>query len=163
MNLEVNEIRKFIRGLSQNGESSTSKLTYIAVNKKSNLKLMTFNKHTKEYENSDNGTLVDDSEICDKNEFYLISQNCNSNNFSVNYKVVYDDFGAEYDDLQRFIYKLSHLYFNWNNSIRVPAPLQYVHKMIKMVNENLYEEDTDYSIFLPGSNLWEKHKSLYFL
>ncbi len=33
-------------------------------------------------------------------------------------------------DVQRLAYKLSHLYFNWPGTVRVPAPCQYAHKLV---------------------------------
>ena len=40
------------------------------------------------------------------------------------YNVVYDGSGWKPDILQRLTYKLTHMYYNWPGTIRVPAPCQ---------------------------------------
>ena len=35
------------------------------------------------------------------------------------------------NDVQKLSYKLTHLYFNWPGTVRVPAPVQYAHKMVR--------------------------------
>ena len=37
-------------------------------------------------------------------------------------------------DVQKLSYKLTHLYFNWPGTVRVPAPVQYAHKMVRFSN-----------------------------
>jgi aubergine-like protein len=43
------------------------------------------------------------------------------------------------DRIQRLSYKLTHLYYNWNGTIRVPAPCQYAHKLAFITGESLHE------------------------
>ena len=52
-----------------------------------------------------------------------------------NYNVIYNNHSAPTskmyqspDVLQRTTFALTHLYFNWCGTIRVPAPVQYAHK-----------------------------------
>ncbi len=56
------------------------------------------------------------------------------------------------DQVQRLAYKLSHMYFNWPGTVRVPAVCQYAHKLVDLVGENLHQ--------VPSPELSSK---LYFL
>ncbi len=33
-------------------------------------------------------------------------------------------------EIQKLAYKLTHMYFNWPGTVRVPAPVQYAHKLV---------------------------------
>merc|ERR1712200_305774 len=39
--------------------------------------------------------------------------------------------------IQQLAYKLTHMYFNWPGTVRVPAPCQYAHKLVDLVGEHL--------------------------
>ena len=56
------------------------------------------------------------------------------------------------DDVQRLAYRLSHMYFNWPGTVRVPSVCQYAHKLADLVGENLRQ--------VPSPQLADK---LYFL
>lgn len=42
--------------------------------------------------------------------------------------------------LQRLSYKLTHMYYNWPGTVRVPAPCQYAHKLAYQVGEHVHKE-----------------------
>jgi aubergine-like protein len=42
--------------------------------------------------------------------------------------------------MQRFTFKLSHMYYNWAGTIRVPAPCQYAHKLAYLVGQSVKSE-----------------------
>ncbi|KAF4533201.1 hypothetical protein B566_EDAN001743 [Ephemera danica] len=42
------------------------------------------------------------------------------------------------DKIQRFTYKMTHLYYNWSGTVRVPAPVQYAHKLAQLVGQNIH-------------------------
>ncbi len=54
--------------------------------------------------------------------------------------------------MQRLAYKLTHMYYNWPGTVRVPAVCQYAHKLVDLVGENLHQ--------VPSPNLAGK---LYYL
>nr|CAD7440665.1 unnamed protein product [Timema bartmani] len=56
------------------------------------------------------------------------------------YVVVYDSANMKPDHVQRFTYKMCHMYYNWPGTIRVPAPCQYAHKLAQLVGTNLKKE-----------------------
>ena len=46
------------------------------------------------------------------------------------------------DFLQGIAYKLTHMYFNWTGTVRVPAPCLYSHKLASLVGEHLHKNPT---------------------
>ncbi len=61
----------------------------------------------------------------------------------VSYNVILDESGLSPDQLQRFAYKLCHLYYNWQGTIRVPAPCQYAHKLAFLMGQSLHRPADD--------------------
>ena len=60
--------------------------------------------------------------------------------------------GLSADKLQIMTYKMCHLYYNWSGTTRVPAVVQYAHKLADLVGQYIHQTP---------SNLLEKQ--LYFL
>ncbi|KAH8018447.1 hypothetical protein HPB51_006347 [Rhipicephalus microplus] len=54
--------------------------------------------------------------------------------------ILYDMTGLKLDHMQRLAYKLTHLYFNWPGTIRVPAPCQYAHMQAFLASQSLHDE-----------------------
>ncbi|XP_075903162.1 piwi-like protein 1 [Nelusetta ayraudi] len=74
-------------------------------------------------------------------DFYIVSQAVNNGSVSpTHYNVVYDTSGLKPDHMQRLTYKLCHMYFNWQGTIRVPAPCQYAHKLAFLVGQSIHKE-----------------------
>ena len=42
--------------------------------------------------------------------------------------------------IQVLTYKLTHLYYNWPGTIRVPAPCMYAHKLADLLGAHLKQE-----------------------
>jgi len=90
------------------------------------------------------GAIIDHS-ITSKDlfDFYLVSQHVNQGTVTpTHYIVVYDDSNFKPDQLQRLSYKMTHLYFNWSGTIRVPAPCQYAHKLAFLTGQYLQDESS---------------------
>lgn len=74
-------------------------------------------------------------------DFFLVSQHVRQGTVTpTHYVVVYDDSGMKADHIQRLSFKLTHLYYNWPGTIRVPAPCQYAHKLAYLVGESLHKD-----------------------
>lgn len=74
-------------------------------------------------------------------DFFLVSQHVRQGTVTpTHYVVVYDDTGLKPDHIQRLSYKLTHLYYNWPGTIRVPAPCQYAHKLAFLVGTSLHKD-----------------------
>ena len=58
-------------------------------------------------------------------DFFLVSQHVRYGTvMPTHYIIVHDSSGWDTDKLQRLTYKLTHLYYNWTGTVRVPAPVQ---------------------------------------
>ncbi|XP_074640256.1 piwi-like protein 1 isoform X2 [Tubulanus polymorphus] len=100
------------------------------------------------------GTIVD-KEVTKPEwyDFFLVSQSVRQGTVSpTHYNVIHDTSGLKPDHIQRLTYKLTHLYYNWPGTIRVPAPCQYAHKLAFLVGQSIHKE--------PSPNLADR---LYFL
>ena len=61
----------------------------------------------------------------------------------VHYNIIYDTTDLNADKFQRLSYKLTHLYYNWPGTVRVPAPCQYAHKLATLIGDHLHQEVAD--------------------
>lgn len=74
-------------------------------------------------------------------DFYLISQWVSQGTvLPTGYNVIYDTLNVTCDCLQELTYKLTHLYFNWPGTIRVPAHCQYAYKLAVLAGHILHRE-----------------------
>ena len=85
------------------------------------------------------GTVVDTTVTKpEKQDFFMVSQSCNQGTVApVHYDVIWNDCEWPLQTQQKLAYKLTHLYFNWQGTIKVPAPCQYAHKLAYIVGENI--------------------------
>jgi aubergine-like protein len=152
---EINSLRNALRTLK-----IPSKLTYVLLNKKTNLKLYLI-ENNKSF-NPLPGTVVDTKVTSGEyNDFYMISAKSNQGLPStIHYQVIYDDKNVPESDFQLLMYKLSYLYYNWTGSIKVPAPCQYAKKLATLLGDKLSDKR---NVFLPNSRFSQQLKSLYYL
>ncbi|EDW76026.2 uncharacterized protein Dwil_GK14888 [Drosophila willistoni] len=85
------------------------------------------------------GTVVDDViTLPERYDFFLVSQAVNQGTVSpTNYNVIHDNMGLSADKIQMLAYKMTHMYYNWSGSCRVPAVCQYAHKLAFLVAESI--------------------------
>lgn len=103
-----------------------------------------FRKQGPQLRNPAPGTVLDDV-ITMPNfvDFFLVSQYVNQGTVTpTHYNMIEDknDVAIKADQVQQLTYKLTHLYFNWPGTIRVPAPCHYAHRLAYLVGQNLMEE-----------------------
>ncbi|XP_037931598.1 protein aubergine-like [Teleopsis dalmanni] len=100
------------------------------------------------------GTVVDDIiTLPERYDFYLVSQSVFQGTVSpTNYNVIHDTTGFKPEHIQMLSYKMTHMYYNWAGTCRVPAVCQYAHKLAFLVGENIMRA--------PSTAL---EKNLYFL
>ncbi|KAL0113296.1 hypothetical protein PUN28_012449 [Cardiocondyla obscurior] len=132
MEREVHQIKKRLDELYRGPDKY--RMTFIIVTKRLNTRLFCNN------DNPDPGTIVDDvitSPI--KYDFFLVSQKVRQGTVTpTSYNVVYDTLGLDPDKIQRLSYKLTHMYFNCSNTVRVPAPCHYAHKLAFLVSKFIH-------------------------
>lgn len=74
-------------------------------------------------------------------DFFLVSQHVRQGTVTpTHYIVVHNTTGLKPDHIQRITYKMTHLYYNWPGTIRVPAPCQYAHKLAYLIGQNIHKE-----------------------
>ncbi|CAL1299772.1 unnamed protein product [Larinioides sclopetarius] len=117
-----------------------TRFAFIIVNKKINTRF--FSPTEQSYTNPPPGTLVDHTVTrYDRYDFYLVSQCVRQGTVAPTlYNVIEDYSGLKPEYMQRISYKLTHLYFNWPGTIRVPAPCQYAHKLAFLAGQSLHQE-----------------------
>lgn len=63
--------------------------------------------------------------VCCRYDFFIVSQHVRQGTVSpTHYIVIHDESGWSEDNIQQLTYKMTHLYYNWPGTIRVPAPCQ---------------------------------------
>uniref|UniRef100_A0A336LSU2 CSON003002 protein n=1 Tax=Culicoides sonorensis TaxID=179676 RepID=A0A336LSU2_CULSO len=112
-----------------------SHLAYVVVNKRINTRI---------FKNGTNplpGTVVDDIITSpERYDFFLVSQSVRQGTVSpTSYNVIYDTLQLPPDKMQILTYKMCHLYYNWNGTIRVPHVCQYAHKLAQLVGEHIHQ------------------------
>ncbi|XP_017472383.1 PREDICTED: protein aubergine [Rhagoletis zephyria] len=130
------------------GEPGPCPMAFIVVSKRINTRYFINGR------NPPPGTVVDDIiTLPERYDFFLVSQSVNQGTVSpTSYNVIYDTMGLDADKIQMLTYKMTHLYYNWSGTCRVPAVCQYAHKLAFLVAESLHR--------LPNNAL---EKQLYFL
>lgn len=70
----------------------------------------------------------------------MVPQACRTGAVSpVSFNILFDESGLNADQVQKFTYKMCHMYANWQGCIRVPAPCQYAHKLAFLVGQSLHQ------------------------
>ncbi|XP_076679730.1 aubergine isoform X3 [Andrena cerasifolii] len=124
------EVEQVKRKLSEiYGDPSLVKMSFIVVTKRINTRF--FNREN----NPPPGTVVDDVVTNPlKYDFFVVSQSVKQGSVSpCAYNVIADSTGWRPDQMQRITYKLTHMYYNWCGTVKVPAPCQYAHKLAFLV------------------------------
>jgi len=136
-NYEVQQLRECFPLL---GASYEPKLCVVVVQKRISQRL--FSAKNNQLENPKPGSVLDHT-ITRREwfDFFLVSQHVRQGTVTpTHYVVVHDDTGMMPDHIQRLSYKLTHLYYNWPGTIRVPAPCQYAHKLAFLVGQSLHKD-----------------------
>lgn len=121
-------------------ETHPLKLAFVVVTKRISTRF--FAKHNGVITNPPPGTVVDQVVTRpERYDFFLVSQSVRQGTVApTHYNIIYDTTGLKPDHMQRLAYKLTHLYFNWPGTVRVPAPCQYAHKLAFLAGTSLHGE-----------------------
>ncbi|XP_058807299.1 piwi-like protein Ago3 [Phymastichus coffea] len=139
------EVKQFLETCSMLDPNYKPKLTVVIVQKRVNTRIFEIARG-QQLSNPAPGTIVD-SVITRRYlyDFYLVPQLVKQGTVTpTHYVVLYDSSGSKTDYIQRFTYKLCHLYYNWPGTIRVPAPCQYAHKLAYLVGQSLKTEPSQH-------------------
>nr|XP_028581928.1 piwi-like protein 4 isoform X3 [Podarcis muralis] len=135
------EVPQILSALDESsGGCRRAKLSMIVVRKKCLQRF--FIETNRSLQNPPVGTIIDtEATRPEWYDFFLISQLARQGTVNPTYyNVVYDENGFKPDHMQRFTYKMCHLYYNWPGLIRVPAPCQYASKLTFLVGQSIHRE-----------------------
>ncbi|XP_057371400.1 piwi-like protein Siwi [Daphnia carinata] len=124
-------------------------VAFIVVSKRINTRF--FNMDGRQPSNPVCGTVVDNKvTLQERFDFFLVSQKVTQGTVSpTSYNIVEDQTGITPDIHQRLAYALTHLYYNWPGTLRIPAPIQYAHKLAYLVGESIMQQPHDSLSKLP--------------
>lgn len=135
------EVEQLIQSFSNVGPDYNPSLAVVVVQKRINTRI--FAKVNRgELDNPMPGTIVDHTVTRrDWYDYFLVSQKVRQGTVTpTHYVVVRNTTELNPDQMQRLSYKLTHLYYNWPGTVRVPAPCQYAHKLANLVGDNIHLE-----------------------
>ncbi|KAK8398346.1 hypothetical protein O3P69_003910 [Scylla paramamosain] len=122
-------------------DSYEPKLSFVVVQKKLNTRLFTV-MASRGLNNPPPGSIVDHT-ITHHHwyDFFLVSQQVRQGTVSpTHYIVLRDGSNLKVDHMQRLAYKMTHLYYNWPGTVRVPAPCLYAHRLAYLIGQNVKKE-----------------------
>jgi len=131
------EVQQFFNAFKTFQADYKPKLAVVIVQKRINTKLFMQSKGS--LENPPPGSVMDHTVTKrDYYDFLLISQHVRQGTVTpTHYVCVHDDMELPANHMQRLAYKMTHMYYNWPGTVRVPAPCQYAHKLAYMTGQNL--------------------------
>uniref|UniRef100_UPI00358E54D2 piwi-like protein 2 n=1 Tax=Myxine glutinosa TaxID=7769 RepID=UPI00358E54D2 len=136
--VENYEVQQIYHSFASFGEHYMPQVVVIVVQKRINTTIC-LNRGIPE--NPPSGTVLDHG-VTNPNwyDFFLVSQHVRQGTVSpTHYVVLHNTTKLSPDHLQRLTYKMTHMYYNWPGTIRVPAPCKYAHKLAFLVGQSLHE------------------------
>jgi aubergine-like protein len=131
--MEIDAFRQLLTAMNNAdavGRIYNPKMTFIAIAKHTHMRFFTH--VAQQIKNPEPGTAIDSALTKRPGimTFYLVNQLVTKGTACpTQYTVLYDSFGLTAVALQSLTYRLSHLYFNVQGSIKMPAPAQYAKKI----------------------------------
>ncbi|MCL4130653.1 UNVERIFIED_CONTAM: hypothetical protein GTU68_053210 [Idotea baltica] len=129
-----------IRACFQRVYQTPPKFAFVIVSKRINTRLFSYDAQNR-VGNPPPGTVVDtEITLPERYDFFLVSQSVNQGTVSpTSFNVIEDDTGLKPDHMHRIAYKLTHLYYNWQGTVRVPAPCLYAHKLAFLTGTAIHD------------------------
>ncbi|XP_054710700.1 piwi-like protein 1 [Uloborus diversus] len=134
------EVKQFVGVINETiGQQRGTRYAFIVVNKRVNAKF--FAQAGNSYSNPPPGTVIDNTVTRpDRYDFFLVSQSVRQGTVGPTmYNVIEDTSNLKPEYIQRLSYKMTHLYYNCQGTIKVPAPCQYAHKLAFLAGQSLHQ------------------------
>ena len=92
--------------------------------------------------NPPSGSVIDDVvTLPERYDFFLVSQSVRQGTVNpTSYNIIENTTTFSPDHFQRLTYKLTHLYYNWPGTVRVPSVCQYAHKLAYLVGTSIHRK-----------------------
>ena len=58
--------------------------------------------------------------------------------FFIHINILFDNIKLSALKVQRLTFALTHLYYNWPGTVKVPAPVQYAHKLAQLIGDSVH-------------------------
>jgi len=135
--VKLHELPQLQSAFGDIGEGYVPRLALIVVKKRISTRF--FAQGSGGVSNPGAGTVVDKGCVmADNPNFFLIPQLIRQGTATpTHFNVIYDKTGLQPAHIQRLTFKLTHMYYNWPGTVRVPAPCQYAHKLAFLVGQNI--------------------------
>merc|ERR1711862_820148 len=109
-------------------------LALVVIRRRTIVKMMTLSQ--KGYDNPPAGTVLDNM-VTNKNDFFLVPMSVNLGTVTPTHYIVAESGSIEIGLIQKVAYALSHMYFNWTGTVKIPAPCQYARKLGELTSSHL--------------------------
>ena len=134
------EIPQFLDSFTAFGADYNPKFAFIVVQKRIGTRVM--QDTGRGVQNPPPGTIITQG-VTDKDKYnyFLVAQAVRQGTVTpTNYTVLYDTIQFPAIILQVLTFKLTHLYYNWPGTVRVPAPCQYAHKLAFLIGQSVHRD-----------------------
>ena len=120
------------------------KFTYVIVSKRINQRFYKVEPNGNAV-NPPSGSIFDDVvTLPERYDFYLVSQSVRQGTVNpTSYNIIEDTSLWPVNIIQLLTYKLTHLYYNWPGTVRVPMVCQYAHKLAYLVGESVHKQPAE--------------------
>ncbi|XP_076451619.1 piwi-like protein 1 [Babylonia areolata] len=138
------EVSQILESFNDFGKDYHPKLTVVIVQKRINTRI--FQKaEGGQLDNPPPGTVLDHTVTRrDQYDYFVVSQHVRQGTVSpTHYVVVHDEINLPPEKMQVFTYKMTHMYYNWPGTVRVPAPCLYAHKLAYLVGESIHKQPSE--------------------
>jgi len=134
------EIPQFLDTFQTFGAEYKPKLTVAVVQKRIGTRVM--QDTGRGVQNPPPGTIIHTGVTSkDKYDYFLVAQAVRQGTVTpTNYTILYDTVQFPAIVLQALTFKLTHLYYNWPGTVRVPAPCQYAHKLAFIIGQSVHRD-----------------------
>lgn len=143
LQVEIPQIINAVKFYMRDNHSSEpiSQISYVVVQKRISAKI-SLRQNDRKIVNPLPGTFIDHTITHPEyNDFYLVSQHVNQGTVSPTKYIVLTEQGTlKLAHHQKLAFKMTHMYYNWCGTIRVPAPCQYAHKLAYLTGQNIRQQ-----------------------
>jgi aubergine-like protein len=100
------------------------------------------------YGNPKPGTILD-NHLTNGFEWFMVAQSVNQGTaVPTRYQCLLNEQNMSMEFLEKFSYQLSHVYYNWNSTIRVPSPCMYAKKLAFLCGSSISSDSKELATHL---------------